>query len=145
MALHHFRPIAMSYASIIDEHVEQAGDDQKGVAVLVGDGAHLARAVTERAGGEVESADAEIGERGERDERLRQIERKEAALNARPIANMSGSATRKISPFAAPQPQVPAPGDGPRGEASSTSVPGSADALARSAAVDFVTISTTAS
>src|SRR5688500_6881862 len=60
-----------------DQHVQQPRDDEEGVAVLESDGRHLAVAHAERLGDEVRDADADVGEGGERHERLRQLEREE--------------------------------------------------------------------
>ena len=119
------------------QHVQQAGDDQERVAVLVGDRPHVAGAVAERAGDEVGRADAEIGERRER----RPADRTSSNGNrrpriARPIANISGSATRKISPFdRRPSHRWPAPGIAHDARHNSTSVPDcvSSAAVARTA------------
>src|SRR5687767_6931854 len=67
-----------------DEHVQQAGDDEEGVAVLVGDGDDAPLAGARQLGDEVREADADVRERRQRDERLRQLERKEAPLDPQP-------------------------------------------------------------
>src|SRR3989454_11717968 len=56
-----------------DEQVQQAGDNQKRVAVLVGDRADIAAAVAERFRDEVRQTDADVGDRGEADEPLGQV------------------------------------------------------------------------
>src|ERR1043165_7628890 len=59
-----------------DEQVEQSRDDQKRVAVLIRHGAHLSGAITHRARDEIQDADADVGERRKRHERLGRIDRK---------------------------------------------------------------------
>src|SRR5262249_20014656 len=64
-----------------DEQVQQAGDDQKRAAVLVGHRAHVAAAVPERRRDEIREPDAEVGHRRERDERIAELDRREPAAN----------------------------------------------------------------
>src|SRR3954470_1664535 len=101
-----------------DEHVEQAGDDQEGVAVLVGDGADVAAAITERAGKEVGGADAEIGERREADQRIGQLEREQPAADHEPDGEHQRQRKHEDQALAAPpEPEVAGAGDRPRRQA----------------------------
>src|SRR4051794_18203078 len=63
-----------------DEEVEETGDDQERVAVLVRNGADVASAVAERRRKKKEDADPELRERLEADERIGKVEREDAAL-----------------------------------------------------------------
>src|SRR5687768_14362847 len=69
-----------------DEHVQQSGNDDEGVAVLIGDGHNAAGTVSEKLGDEIRRPDAEIRDRGKADERLREIEceRKDPSLQPQP-------------------------------------------------------------
>src|SRR6516225_4726315 len=64
-----------------DEHVEESGDNQKRVAVLVRHRPNVASAVAKRAGNEIHRPDPEVRERREADERIAQLERKQASAN----------------------------------------------------------------
>src|SRR4029077_13693218 len=64
-----------------DEKIEQAGRHHKRIAIFVGHRAHLAGADPKRARDEVRDSDSEIGNARKPDERVRQLEWKEAALN----------------------------------------------------------------
>ena len=90
---------------------------------------------------DVRRADAAVGDRAEEHQRVRQLERKQPSLSHRPIANISGSAIRKIRPFCR-RPCTGARRREPARPAPQTiaSRPGSAAARGRSAAVDFVPI-----
>src|SRR5918992_1023090 len=53
-----------------DKHVQQARNDDEGVAVLVGSGYDVPRPELQCLGDEVWNPDTDVGERGERHERL---------------------------------------------------------------------------
>ena len=63
-----------------DEQVQQTSDDQECVAVFVGDGDHGAGAEAECARDDVGQPDADVRNRGQRDQRLTGLEGKQPAL-----------------------------------------------------------------
>src|SRR6266508_4875795 len=60
-----------------DEQIQQAGDDEKGVAVLVRHRTHVAGAVAERLREKIRRAHAEVRQRFETDQRIGEIEWKQ--------------------------------------------------------------------
>jgi len=60
--------------------VDLVGDDEEGVPIFVGDGDHVAGAVAHHASDDVGQADAHVRQRRQRDERLREVDRKNPAF-----------------------------------------------------------------
>ena len=56
------------------------------------------------------SADADVGQRRQRHERLRKFDRKNASVQQQPKREHHRQHQEKHEPFAAPEPQMPAPG-----------------------------------
>ena len=139
----HLRPMRDVERVEDDEEVQQAGDDQEAVAVLVGHGGDRAAAGVEHPRehpGRARAADSRP-RRGRPAARTGRTE-KSRPCSSRPIGNIAGSASRKTMPFCRrPIQRWPAPGTSHAARHSSTSMPGSAAARGRSAAVDFVAIS----
>ena len=97
-----------------DERVEEAGHDQEGVAVLVADRADIAGAKTDCARDEIGDADAEMGQGGERHQRLRDVEREQSSVNTKTNGEHERNRDEKRETFeAAPLPEVTGARDGP--------------------------------
>ena len=111
----HLRPIAMSKASSTTSEFSRPDDDQEAVAVLVGDLGHDAVAgAGQRARASHGSPDAEIGDGGQRDQRLRQVERKDAAVQQQPDQEHRRQREQEDQPLLpAPEPEMAGPGHGP--------------------------------
>src|SRR5258708_2106597 len=92
-----------------DEKIQEAGDDQKRVAVLVRRRAHLARAVPHRARDEIHRADADVGQRREQRERLGRIDgkdREQASANRETNRVHQRQRDQKDEAFAAAAEQI---------------------------------------
>ena len=122
-------PFAMSKASRIDEKVQQAGDDEKAVAVLVGRGRDLAGAGAHIAREDPRHAEPDVGNRRQCHERIGKLEREDAAAAAPGRStNIRLRTTRKTAPFCRrPSQKCAAPGMAQASTQTSVSVPGSAD------------------
>ena len=100
-----------------DQQIQQAGDDEEGVAVLVGHRADLPGAEPERGGDEIRQADAEVGERRQADQRLGEVERKQPALEPGRWRTSAAGRPGRSAPCAAAEPQMAGARDGPGREA----------------------------
>ena len=101
-----------------DQQIQQSGDDQEGVAVFVGDRADVAGAVAERARDEIGGADTEVGDRGQRDQRVGEIERRQAPLDRETDREHQRQRHEDNQPLGPPsEPQMAGAGDRPRRQA----------------------------
>ena len=114
------------------QHVQQARDDQKGIAVFVGerDDAPGAGARTSR--DEEQDADAHIGQGGKRDQRLADLQRKEPALEPEAAQKHESQGDEKRDAFLnSPEKEMAGARDRPRGQADQICVNGRLLAIGR--------------
>src|SRR5678815_5494267 len=98
-----------------DQHVEQASDDDEGVAVLVGNRHYLSGAGACRARDKVRQTNTHIGQGSQRDQRLGKLKGEQRALEPEPKSKHGRQREEEDNALLAPaEPQMAQPRHQPR-------------------------------